>query len=157
MTQNTDTSREAVERAICNPIIEMVNTGRSPTLDGCGAIIDTTRDLLAERDALTAANEQLRAERDDLSARVVELEKTNDALCASVASSYNDRQFGPVVMALKEAIALTDELCEAIDCQAEGVGGQRKPLTILQEIGPKIADWRKVIPTPIRALKGEQK
>ncbi len=50
----TDTSKEAVERAICNPIIRMVDRGGSPSLDACGLMIDTARALLAERDALQA-------------------------------------------------------------------------------------------------------
>ena len=50
----TDTSKEAVERAICNPIIRMVNRGGIPNLDACGLMIDTARTLLAEREALQA-------------------------------------------------------------------------------------------------------
>lgn len=49
-----DTSTEAVERVICAPIIRMVDRGGQPTLDGCAAIIDTSRALLAERDTLAA-------------------------------------------------------------------------------------------------------
>jgi hypothetical protein len=58
----TDTSKEAVERVICAPIIRMVDRGGQPTLDGCAAIIDTARALAAERDALRA---QLQAARDE--------------------------------------------------------------------------------------------
>ena len=48
----TDTSKPSVEKTICNPIIRMVDTGRSPNLNECGDIIDTARALSAERDAL---------------------------------------------------------------------------------------------------------
>ena len=58
----TDTSKEAVERVICDPSIRMVDRGGQPTLDGCAAIIDTARALLSERDALRA---QLQAARDE--------------------------------------------------------------------------------------------
>lgn len=61
MSDMTDTSKEAVERVICAPIIRMVDRGGQPTLDGCAAIIDTARALLSERDALRA---QMQAARD---------------------------------------------------------------------------------------------
>jgi hypothetical protein len=43
----------------------------------------------------------------------------------------------PVAMraALRQMIALTDELCTAVDCEADDIGGQRKSITILRELG----------------------
>lgn len=49
-----DTSKEAVDISICNPIIRIVHCGVSPSLDDCGMMIDVARALLAERDALQA-------------------------------------------------------------------------------------------------------
>ena len=39
---------------------------------------------------------------------------------------------------------LATELCCAVDCEAEDIGGQRKSLTILQDLGPAcdaVANW----------------
>lgn len=47
---NVDTSATAVEGAICSPIIAMVNSGGSPSLDECGVMIDMARALVTERD-----------------------------------------------------------------------------------------------------------
>ena len=47
---NPDTSREAVERNICNPIINHVHDGRMLSEQTLAGIIDTSRALLAERD-----------------------------------------------------------------------------------------------------------
>ncbi len=79
--QTTDTSAEAVERVICNPIIAMVNTGRSPSLDGCGAIIDVARSLVADRDALAAELDAANARRNALSKTIL---KFKDCLLNTV-------------------------------------------------------------------------
>lgn len=60
MNDTVDTSKEAVERIICDPIIRMVNRGGRPTLDECGAIIDTARALVSERDQLRRELEEAR-------------------------------------------------------------------------------------------------
>jgi hypothetical protein len=52
------------------------------------------------------------------------------------------------VEALRQMIALTDELCTAVDCEAEDIGGQRKSIAILRELGQR-AEKAKV------ALSGE--
>lgn len=56
-----DTSKEGVEAAICNPIIRMVNTGASPSLDQCGELIDTARALYDQLEAVTAERDALRS------------------------------------------------------------------------------------------------
>lgn len=50
-----------------------------------------------------------------------------------------------IIQALAEAITLMDELCEAVDCEAADIGGQRGSLSIVQEIGPKLSDWREAL------------
>lgn len=40
---------------------------------------------------------------------------------------------------LERVYALASELCDAVDCEAEDVGGQRKSLTILQDLGPAVS------------------
>ena len=47
--------------------------------------------------------------------------------------------------ALQEAVTLIDELCVSVDCAAEDIGGQRPALEILQEMGPKLSGWSKVL------------
>lgn len=50
----TDTTPEAVERNICNPIISHVHDGRGLSEKRCGKIIDTARALVAENERLRA-------------------------------------------------------------------------------------------------------
>ena len=38
--------------------------------------------------------------------------------------------------AMREVFELATELCIAVDCEAEDVGGQRKSMVILRELGP---------------------
>lgn len=40
------------------------------------------------------------------------------------------------IIFLRDLAKLASELCTAVDLGAEDIGGSRKPLTILQEIGP---------------------
>ncbi len=49
-----DTTPEAVERNICNPIISHVHDGRGLSEKRCGEIIDTARALVAENERLRA-------------------------------------------------------------------------------------------------------
>jgi len=39
---------------------------------------------------------------------------------------------------LEKLLALCSELCNAVDCESEDVGGTRPSLTILQDIGPLV-------------------
>lgn len=49
-----------VESVICNPIINMVNTGSSPSLSSCGDILDLSRELVKKIEELEKENESLK-------------------------------------------------------------------------------------------------
>ena len=55
----------------------------------------------------------------------------------------NGPQFKRMREALQEVVTLIEELCDAVDCEAEDVGGGQRPsLVILQDIGPRIVGWK---------------
>lgn len=51
----TDTSKKAVERDVCQPIISYVSDGRMISEDKLAGIIDIARTLQVERDRLSLA------------------------------------------------------------------------------------------------------
>lgn len=67
---------------------------------------------------------------------------------SSLESQLNEGDLDPSALAfeliylrdrsvkLERLLALAVELCNAVDCEAIDVGGNRKSLTILQDIGP---------------------
>lgn len=64
--------------------------------------------------------------------------------------------------ALETVLRLSDELCTAVDCEAEDVGGQRTSGTILGELGPAVDQAKKLRTEldkadPRRRRKGNRK
>lgn len=56
----TDTSKENVERVICQPIIDHVSDGRTIWDEGYAQMIDLARAVVKERDALREENRELK-------------------------------------------------------------------------------------------------
>jgi hypothetical protein len=106
---------------------------------------DTSHEALASEQRLKyekiAANVLAgKASQKDAADAIMKLCDDNERL-AVICGKHRDTiavlRAAPVAMreTLTQMIALTDEICTAVDCEAEDIGGQRKSITILRELG----------------------
>jgi phage-related minor tail protein len=68
----TDTSRKAVERDVCGPIISYVDSGSMMSEKTLSGILDTVRTLVKERDAMSSTLAFLASRAGDLSSDTIE-------------------------------------------------------------------------------------
>lgn len=65
-------------------------------------------------------------------------DRQNGTPCEQIRHAQEVEALRAQVAALEKVLRLADELCTSVDCAAQDIGGQRKPATILAELGPAI-------------------